>query len=564
MRRLFLLGGLFVAGSGSVVAISMQGCASVSCQDDENCPPTTSGDGSTDGPVSDHQLADVRKDGKGNGDAGEGGGMDGMADGETGPTCDLSQPPSKDNCVLQDGNGFFVAPPPYGNDTTGNGSIEAPYATITKAVSEVTASSTHRIYVCDGTYSDQITVSTGVSIFGGLSCSASDAGTHATDAGADGGSVNWAYASGTRAIVQGTSADYVLKVDTVSDPVDLEYLELDAATATTAGQSSIAALVNASPKVSMVGLKLVGGMGGTGTTGGMGASGVTPTGANGKTATDDNGAGQEVCTCGSDTTIGGAGGTDDEVSATQGGTGSPGQANGSTTPYPPSPAPSNTGAGGPGAVMTTGCMSGFTGALPPPQSGGTPGAAGVSAYTLNSSGFSPAGTGGTGSTGSIGQGGGGGGGGDVPLGDLLGGGGGGGCGGCGGIGGFGGGGGGSSIGLAVVGSTVTLANCVIQGGTGGPGGPAGPGGGGGAGGLPGTPSSGGCSGGTGGQGGTGGPGAGGGGGASIGIATDAASTVTPTGTTMAIAGTPGSGGLDGNGATTYQGATGLMEGQQAF
>jgi hypothetical protein len=168
MRRLFLLGGIFLAGTGSVVAIGAQGCASVSCQDDENCPPT-SGDGSTDGPLSDHQLTDVRKDGKGNGDSGDGGMLtDGPSDGESGG-CDLKQTPSKNDCVLQDGNGLFVAPPPYGNDTTGTGTIEAPYQTLTKAVSELSTSTAHRIYVCNGTYSDQVTVSQGVGIFGGRS-----------------------------------------------------------------------------------------------------------------------------------------------------------------------------------------------------------------------------------------------------------------------------------------------------------------------------------------------------------------------------------------------------------
>jgi hypothetical protein len=60
-------------------------------------------------------------------------------DGETGvkdvtsddaPTCDLMQAPSNNNCVLQDGNGLFVAPAPYGNNSSGTGTIEAPFATL--------------------------------------------------------------------------------------------------------------------------------------------------------------------------------------------------------------------------------------------------------------------------------------------------------------------------------------------------------------------------------------------------------------------------------------------------
>jgi hypothetical protein len=570
MRRLFLLGGIVAAAAG-VAALAVQGCASVSCNDTDTCPGA-SGDGSTDGPSSDHQLTDAPKDGKGK-DAGDGGTTtDGTTDGESGPTCDLKLPPSKDNCVLQDGNGLFVAPAPYGNDSTGTGTMEQPYATIHTAVSNLSKSTVPRIYVCNGAYTDQVTVTSGVGIFGGLTCGTGDGGVSSGgDGGGDGGSAKWAYAAGTRGTVAGTSADFVLEINMVTETVDIEDLEFDGATATTPGQSSIAAYVNASTKVSMERVKLVGGTGATGTTGGSGTPGTTPTGANGDSPVSGNlaaGAPQVSCSCGSATTVGGKGGDDDGTSSSttagQGGPGLDGQANGSSTPYPANPNPSDTGAGGAGAIESsaTACVMGFQGAQPPEAAGTT---AGTATYTLSASGFASSGVGGTGVTGSIGQGGGGGGGGALPLGDLTGGGGSGGCGGCGGTGGSGGGGGGSSIGLVVVASTVTINASTVLGGTGGPGGPGGPGGGGGAGGLGGTQSAGGCGGGAGGQGGKGGPGGGGAGGASFGIAqTSGTGTTVMLISTTPTAGTPGTGGLDGDGTTTYQGATGSMVGQQSL
>jgi hypothetical protein len=552
-----ILGAALLGGAG-VLGVACGGNSDDSCPSGNICIPA---DGSADGMGADQQLADVRRDANGNGDSGDGGmTTDGSNQGES-AGCDLSQVPSQNDCVLQDGNGLFVARPPYGNDSTGDGTIEAPYATLTTAVTSLAGpSTTHRIYVCNGSYSDQVTVSSAVAIFGGVTCDEADAGSES----GDGGSRKWTYTAGTRAVVSGTSADFVLKIDSaMTNPIDIEDMEFDGAGGASPGQSSIAVFVNASARVSMTRVKLEGGIGGTGSPGGSGGPGTTPVGANGENATDDNGAGRAICTCGSQLTVGGSGGTDEQVSSNQGGSGGPGQANGSSTPYAPSPSSSDTGAGGNGAITSplTACANGFPGAEPPEETGSTVGAA---AYALSSSGFVSTGNGGMGVTGDIGQGGGGGGGGAVLITDLIGGGGGGACGGCGGVGGTGGAGGGSSIALAVVDSNVTLLTCIVQGGTGGPGGPGGPGGSGGPGGLGGIGAVGGCGGGGGGQGGLGGPGAGGGGGASLGIAeTATTSTVTLVSTTP-TAGTPGTGGLDGDGKTTYRGATGLAASQQSF
>jgi hypothetical protein len=528
MRKLVVFGGLLMAGSG-VVAVAIQGCASVSCDETETCAPSSTSDGSTDGMGGDHQLTDGQKDGPGkeggNGDAGDGGG-----DGDTGPTCDLSQAPSKNNCVLQDGNGFFVAPKPYGNDMTGNGTIEAPYATISKAVSQITASSTHRVYVCNATYSDQIPVSTGVAIFGGLSCGLPDAGA-GVEAGADGGtgSEKWAYVPGTLAQVNGTSPDFVLQVTSVTDVVDIEDMAFSAPNATTAGQSSVAAVVIGSTKVSMLRTTLAAGTGMDGGSGSIGGTGTpTPATLTGNDATS-MAAGPECsisCSTGGVST-GGSGGT-----LTSSGNGADGTVAQST--QVPSGA---TGAGGTesacSATTPTGGVNG-SGAFPVVASDGP----GAPAGALSSTGWLP-GSGQVGVSGAPGQGGGGGG-------SVLGGwGGGGGCGGCGGIGGGFGMGGGASIALLSYNSPVKLGSCVLTTSTAGNGGTGASGGPGEMGGTGGNRSGSGCNGGNGGTGSQGGAGGGGAGGISVGVLYSGSASAPTLSGTMSI--TPGAAGTFGQG-----------------
>jgi hypothetical protein len=61
---------------------------------------------------------------------------------------------------------WFVSPAPTGNDSSGDGSSEAPWATISKAFSESTAGDV--VYMTAGTYtiSSQVTLPTGVSLHG--------------------------------------------------------------------------------------------------------------------------------------------------------------------------------------------------------------------------------------------------------------------------------------------------------------------------------------------------------------------------------------------------------------
>jgi len=176
------------------------------------------------------------------------------------------------------------------------------------------------------------------------------------------------------------------------------------------------------------------------------------------------------------------------------------------------------------------------------------------------------GRGSTGSTGTAGQGGGGGGGGESnAVGVVGGGGGGGGEGGAGGAGGEGGGGGGASIALSLVGADEAMvADVVLTAGSGGRAGMGGPGGAGGPGGTRGDGAAGDCqgilgcggngrNGGNGGRGGAGGQGGGGGGGPSIGlwvgpgVAPMVRGCAITAGTGGAGAGSGAAEGVDGNG-----------------
>ncbi len=174
-------------------------------------------------------------------------------DGSTSPACALGAPPAANGCVT-DSSGLFVATAAEGgSDTTGKGSIAKPYATISNALAHLGSSTA--IYVCGGKYTDQITISSPITIYGGMTCTCG----------------TWSYLPSAVPVVAGSSASFVLKVAGVATgSVDVEDMEFDGATAT-AGASSIAAWVNASSNVALHRVKVVGG------TGGVGASGGTPT-----------------------------------------------------------------------------------------------------------------------------------------------------------------------------------------------------------------------------------------------------------------------------------------------
>ncbi len=427
--------------------------------------------------------------------------------------CDATQSPKTNACVVTDAYGVFVAP--NGSDSA-TGTMSAPFATVGRGV--LAAASAHkRVYVCTGTYAEQVTIdasANGVSLFGGLACPGDDAGDS-----------SWSY-TGHPATIAPTTG-YALKVDTVSSPIVIEDLELAATDATTPGGSSIAAFVNGSANVDFVRVELSAGSGADAAmTPALSGQPATTTNGNAGTTSglgDGTGGAAVTCSCtNGGMTTGGAGGNGGPMTA---GAGSPGSAMPTVTGSPPAD-----GAGGP-----AGCYAGHNGGAAP---GGSGGGGAMSLGTLTSNGWTPA-TGTGGSNGGPGEGGGGGGG------DALSPANGGACGGCGGAGGGPGAGGGSSIALAIVMSTVTLDSCSLVASHGGAGGKGGAGQ---AGGLGGTASSAETclSGGTGGAGGAGGAGGGGAGGSSWGVAFVGTAPTQMNGTTISI-GALGGGGAGGEG-----------------
>jgi hypothetical protein len=455
--------------------------------------------------------------------------------------CNPADDPKDAPCLVRESYGVFVAPPTSGgDDTSGDGSRANPYATIGKALRSL--GTTTRVYVCDATYAEQITLTVVASIFGGFACPGWDAG------------AAWKYIGGA-AHVNSPSADYAIRIDAVKDHIAIEDIAFAAPAAHAQdsagnGRSSIAALVNATAvdwkRVSLTagsGADALGGIDGTAMPNyGMVAN--APSGAPG-TASGDGGdgggaGGANACANGS-ASNGGFGGSAGSSVSTPGGDGRPGTSNPVLAATP-----GQDGSGGKGGAATCG-------AAPSPGAIGAAGPSGIAASSygsLSPSGWVPS-TGADAAAGQPGQGGGGGGG----LGTL--GGSGGGAGGCGGAGSTGGKGGGGSIALASFGSTQRLVQCTLItsfGGNGGAGGNGenGQGGGGSANAMFG------CPGAPGGNGAGGSGGGGGSGGISVGILSTGASPVYDglTAITVGAAGARGKHGTKGQGGSTPIGLPG--------
>lgn len=393
--------------------------------------------------------------------------------------CDLSADIMQSPACIDDGIGVFVDET-NGSDTN-TGSKASPFKTIGHAIGA--ASAKPRVYVCAGTYAEDIslTQANAVGIYGGLKCA------------------DWSY-DGSQPLVG--SSTLALHVDGVVKPLVLADLYFKSADGVNPGDSSTAAFVNASASVLLRRVKLRPGAGKAGSNGATGSNWTmvaqNDTTIAGHNASGTTGATDHACTLCTDgkNSTGGGGGA---------GTLGPGSGNnGAPNLMGTSP---NDGKGGTAGNNACGGDNGATAT----NATDAPGSAVLG--KLTASGWTPA-AGSGGGNGGPGQGGGGGAGGTSLT---AGGGAGGGCGGCGGAGGGLGAGGGASIGLASVLSTVTLAACDIQTVAGGGGGNGAAGQPGQLGGYAGTASSPGCAGGVGGQGGMGAAGGGGAGGISVGV-----------------------------------------------
>jgi hypothetical protein len=394
--------------------------------------------------------------------------------------CDPTLAPKDESCVLADAYGVFVAPvSSRGDDENGDGSMAHPFATIGKALS--TGSS--NVFVCNGTYSENVSVAAPVRLYAGLSCAS------------DGGGAAWSYAGGVATVSAPTGGSPALKIVDAGDAgisiADLAVMAPDQSPSgwdpsTGDGTSSIAALI-ANSTVTLTRVTLAAG---AGSNGAAGADGVTmmnyplladggadpaPQGTSGlcllaiEAGASGAGGASMVCTNGT-TSLGGSGGT---VSPAP-----PYAASSGTSGAPAVPGFAGGGAGGSlgdasdSSDLDAACLgaSGANGLA------AAPGAPPVAYGALSIAGWTPS-AGGSGQAGGTGQGGGGGSGSastalfaaaPEPCGGS-----GGSAGGCGGAGGTGGRGGGASIALASVGSVVVLVACSLhasQGGNGGAGG----------------------------------------------------------------------------------------------
>ncbi len=417
--------------------------------------------------------------------------------------CDSSAAPHDEPCVLNEALGVFVAPPASvdaGLDASADaasfdaasedGSTQRPYRTIGQALSHMGGRT--RIYVCNGLYSEQVTITSPVAIYGGLSCSAVDGG------------LSWSYVGGNAQVIALTSAHAlaITGVGSLQDAgvdgaageagigasVTIEDMAFASPSATTAGSSSIAASITAS-SVQLVRVTLTAGRGADGAPGADGTTnpnfaGAAPDGS--PQSLDSNGYGISGGAGGVNTCLllgnsaGGDGGAGCSVDA---GFGTPGTSN---------PIAPITMAGRDGLPRGTVLSDGGATAVDDPGADGLPGDGGTGADgapgdagtatpgygMLSSTRWIPS----AGSDGALGNPGQGGAGGSDPLANTncstpvtsIGGGGGG-AGGCGGAGGKGGLGGGASIALVSFASNVDLRLCVLSTGAGGTGGAGGSG-----------------------------------------------------------------------------------------
>jgi hypothetical protein len=484
------------AGLLSVLAAMAYGCGQTSsgtCADNGTCASVMEAGGD--------QTAESPEAGSEGGSPDAGADAADAGDGFDGYTCDPTQLPSQDPCVVDDKYGVFVSP----NGRSGaTGTMADPFLRVADAIAAATGH-TDRVLACAGNYDEALILgsipgqdagsipatdggvdaaeeesfSGGVTVFGGLDCTN-----------------GWKY-TGAKAILAPTTRGVALTVKGLMAGLTFEDFGFHSLAGVESGESSIAVFASQSVAPGLLlrrcDIEAGAGQPGTDQVATMGFDAGAPPGQPG---TANSGGGTTPNTCGgvAMASVGGAGGQPGPM----GGDGQDG-----------TPGPSNKGTAA-GCAMGTGA-----GNVGGPGLSGAAGSAGAGAATwaqFDEHGWVPT-DGALAGAGGVAQGGGGGG--SV---DNSGGGGGGGAGGCGGAGGAAGTGGGSSIAVLVYQSSVDLEACTIStadAGTGGNGASGQVGQLAGAHGnvLVGT----GCPGGKGGSGGSGGGGGGGAGGLSVGV-----------------------------------------------
>ncbi|HEX7604515.1 MAG TPA: DUF1565 domain-containing protein, partial [Polyangiaceae bacterium] len=160
--------------------------------------------------------------------------------------CDLTRDPKDSLACVADSVGMFVDAT-TGDDAAGDGSKAKPLKTIGKALEKV--GSRPRIYVCDGTYAEDVVLDAthdGVSLYGGWKCG------------------DWTY-SGAKPVV-GKSAE-AMRIDSLTKPIVVADIDAKAADGAGAGSNSVAIRIVQSANVSLVRVKLEAGVGQPGANG---------------------------------------------------------------------------------------------------------------------------------------------------------------------------------------------------------------------------------------------------------------------------------------------------------
>jgi hypothetical protein len=350
------------------------------------------------------------------GGAGSAGTDNGGGQGGAAPTCDETQSPADEACLVSNEYAIFVSP---SGDDGGSGKKTDPVKTLAKAL-RVAHDASKIVVACSsaGSFSEQVSVTEaldGSRLYGGFDCD------------------TWKYDANQKTTVASAETT-ALRIDNLTDGVTIEDFAFEAADATMPGESSVGAFVTSSANVVFRRTRIEAGKGHPG------ANGVLDpftykerSELNGNNATGTAGAMELVCACQAALmTSGGIGGTG-SLSGQNGSAGTP----------------DFDGPGGEGGDATKSCSMGGAGANGADAPKKLPALGADVPGTLTSTGWTPA-PGSDGQDGSPGQGGGGG------ASSATGGGGGGGCGSCGGVGGPAGQGGGASIALISFKSGVSL------------------------------------------------------------------------------------------------------------
>lgn len=292
---------------------------------------------------------------------------------------------ANDPCVIANAYGIFVSP--QGSDAAGCGTMASPCGTVGHAM-DLAHGGVNRVYACGsaGSYNESLVVGAsrdGVTVYGGLNCSASQ----------------WTYSASDLAVLAPTAAGYALQVTGLSTGVVFTDFAFTSAATTTAGASSIAVFVSSAQNVAFSGVTM---------TAGSAASATGATGASGGTSGDPSNhyGGSLDGNNGSDPLSGPAGGLSNTCQCRDTTT-SVGASGGDTSGHGPSAGQPALG-GGAAGVNGNQCNSGGGGGdgNDASQQAATPPS--TSLGTLTASGWTPA-TGATGANGGVAQGGGGGG-----------------------------------------------------------------------------------------------------------------------------------------------------------